>query len=163
MRKNSKKSGKEGLVSSSIPADDYLSQVFNLPEELVRKYVQFGDVFNLLHAGASYLRVHQKGFGSVGVSKKYGSRAHARYPIFWGLDKIGQLPNPDPTDIAELDNKLIKSTKVVVDEEFEKARPELKRQAQEWAGLKQDPDAELFVFVGRCKPFEIIESHFTQS
>jgi hypothetical protein len=50
---------------------DEICKVFNLPEEVVRKYVQFGEVFNLLHAAASYLRVHQKGFGAVGVSKKY--------------------------------------------------------------------------------------------
>ena len=41
-------------------------------------------------------RVHQKGFGAVGVSKKYGDRSYARYPIFWGLSKIGQLPIPTP-------------------------------------------------------------------
>lgn len=54
---------------------------------MVLSQVQFGEVFNLLHAGASYLRVHQKGFGAVGVSKKYGVRSFARYPIFWGLSK----------------------------------------------------------------------------
>ena len=31
----------------------------------------------------------------------------------------------------------------------EAKRPELKRQAQEWAGIKQDPHSDLFVFVGR--------------
>ena len=36
-----------------------------------------------------------------------------------------------------------------MDAAFEASRAELRRQAQEWAGLKQDPDAELFVFVGR--------------
>jgi alpha-1,3-glucan synthase len=59
-----------------------------------RKYVQFGEVFNLLHAGASYLRVHQKGFGAVGVSNKYGARSYARYPIFWGLKEIGKVRLP---------------------------------------------------------------------
>lgn len=78
--------------------------------------------------------------------------AHARYPIFWGLDSIGQLPNPDPSDTAEVEKKSKRDTAiVVVDEEFENARPELKRQAQQWANLEQDPEAELFVFVGRCK------------
>ena len=123
-------------------------EVFNLSPEIVKKYVQFGDVFNLLHAAASYLRVHQKGFGAVGVSKKYGARSHARYPIFWGLDKIGQLPNPDPSDTGEWTGEESKA-EVVVDEEFEAARPELKRQAQEWAGLDQNPNADLLVFVGR--------------
>jgi alpha-1,3-glucan synthase len=74
-------------------------EVFNLDVEVVQQYVQFGSVFNLLHAGASYLRVHQKGIGAVGVSNKYGKRSWARYPIFWGLAKIGKLPNPDVSSI----------------------------------------------------------------
>ena len=70
--------------------------VFNLPWTLVKQYVQFGEVFNLLHAGASYLRIHQQGYGAVGVSKKYGKRAFMRYPILWGLKRVQGLPNPDP-------------------------------------------------------------------
>jgi len=38
---------------------------------------------------------------------------------------------------------------IKIDAESEAKRPEFKRQAQEWAGIKQDPDADLFVFVGR--------------
>ena len=130
---------------------DEVCQVYNLDPDIVRKYVQFGEVFNLLHAGASYLRIHQKGFGAVGVSTKYGKRSFARYPIFWGLTKIGALPNPDPTDTADWDKQLPlpKLKDVVVDPEFEAGRGDLKRQAQEWAGLDTDPTAELFVFVGR--------------
>ncbi|TVY93725.1 Cell wall alpha-1,3-glucan synthase [Lachnellula willkommii] len=123
--------------------------VYNLSHDVVRKYVQFGDVFNLLHAGSSYLRIHQKSFGAVGVSKKYGDRAWARYPIFWGLDNIGQLPNPDPSDTAEFNQKLHESEAIQIDEGFENERPVLRRQAQEWAGLNVDPEAELMVFVGR--------------
>ena len=123
--------------------------VFNLPQNVVSQYVQFGEVFNLLHAGASYLRVHQEGFGAVGVSKKYGKRSYARYPIFWGLKKCGALPNPDPSDTGVWDKKLPKEEDIKVDAEFEAGRPELRRQAQEWAGLEQNPNAELFVFVGR--------------
>ncbi|KAF4979067.1 hypothetical protein F66182_17308, partial [Fusarium sp. NRRL 66182] len=74
---------------------DEVCSVFNLDVNIATRYVQFGEVFNLLHAGASYLRVHQQGFGAVGVSKKYGKRSYARYPIFWGLKKVGNLPNPD--------------------------------------------------------------------
>lgn len=122
-------------------------QVFNLDEDVARKYVQFGEVFNLLHAGASYLRVNQQGFGAVGVSKKYGKRSYARYPIFWGLRKVGNLPNPDPSDVGEWTKQPV--TEATVDPEYEAGRAELKRQAQEWAGLEQNPDADLLVFVGR--------------
>lgn len=124
-------------------------QVYNLDPAVVRKYVQFGEVFNLLHAGASYLRVHQKGFGAVGVSAKYGKRSYARYPILWGLKEVGSLPNPDPTDTAPWNKEQVKTEDIQIDTELEAAKPELKRQAQEWAGLKQDPKADLFVFVGR--------------
>ncbi|GIZ44984.1 hypothetical protein CKM354_000816800 [Cercospora kikuchii] len=126
-----------------------ICSVFNLPQTVVQRYVQFGEVFNLLHAGASILRIHQKGFGAVGVSKKYGKRSWARYPIFWGLKKIGALPNPDPSDIAEWDKKLTDPDSIQIDQVFESGRASLKRQAQEWAGLEQRADADLFVFVGR--------------
>ncbi|KAJ5232661.1 hypothetical protein N7468_005617 [Penicillium chermesinum] len=126
-----------------------VSSVFNLDLDVVTRYVQFGEVFNLLHAGASYLRLHQQGFGAVGVSKKYGKRSYARYPIFWGLRKVGNLPNPDPSDTGEWNKEVPKEDEINVDSEFEKGRAELKRQAQEWAGLHQIPDADLLVFVGR--------------
>jgi alpha-1,3-glucan synthase len=88
------------------------------------------------NSGASYLRIHQKGFGAVGVSNKYGYRSYARYPIFWGLDSIGALPNPDPSDTAEWSpNTIISEKDVAISQEFEDGRADLKRQAQEWAGL----------------------------
>lgn len=39
--------------------------------------------------------------------------------------------------------------KPAINQEFEAGRADQKRQAQEWAGLEQNPNAELFVFVGR--------------
>ena len=140
----------QGLWPMRTPKErDEVCQVYNLPPETAAKYVQFGEVFNLLHAGASYLRVHQQGFGAVGVSKKYGKRSYARYPIFWGLKKVGKLPNPDPSDTGEWNKELPKEEDITVDAAFESGRAELKRQAQEWAGLIQDPNADLLVFVGR--------------
>lgn len=120
---------------------DEICRVFNLPEDIVKKYVQFGEVFNLLHAAASYLHIHQKGFGAVGVSKKYGKRSFARYPIFWGLKSIGALPNPDPSDTGEWNKKAakIEANAVQVDEASQIERRNLRVQAQEWAGLQVDP------------------------
>ncbi|KAK4686309.1 hypothetical protein P7C73_g3822, partial [Tremellales sp. Uapishka_1] len=122
---------------------------FNIPKEVCSKYVQFGNTFNLLHAAASFISHHQKSIGVAGVSDKYGKRSWARYPALWTLRNIDSLPNPDPTDIAALDAQPIAVDKIEVDEVSEAKRPEFKRQAQEWAGIKQDPDADLFVFVGR--------------
>jgi len=38
---------------------------------------------------------------------------------------------------------------IKIDAGAEAQRPGYKRQAQEWAGIKQEPNADLFVFVGR--------------
>ena len=126
-----------------------ICSVFNLPRVIVEKYVQFGEVFNLLHAGASYLKIHQKGCGAIGVSRKYGKRAFARYPCLWGLHGVGGLPNPDPSDLAALQSKVTPPPEPVVDASWEASRGKIRTQAQEWAGLEIDPGAELFVFVGR--------------
>lgn len=140
----------QGLWSIKRSKDmDEICKVFNLSKEVVIKYVQFGEVFNMLHAGASYLRIHQRGYGAVGVSKKYGKRSFARYPIFWGLTKVGSLPNPDPSDTAPWSKDEKVASDVAVDGASEARRGMLRMQAQEWAGLQIDPDAELFVFVGR--------------
>ncbi|EAU88623.2 alpha-1,3-glucan synthase [Coprinopsis cinerea okayama7 len=122
---------------------------FNISKEHCTKYVQFGNTFNLLHAAASFISVHQKSVGVAGVSDKYGKRSWARYPALWTLKHVDSLPNPDPSDIAALDEKPVKAKEVQIDQEAEALRPEHKRQAQEWAGIKQDPNSDLFVFVGR--------------
>ncbi|KAJ5998275.1 hypothetical protein N7451_006085 [Penicillium sp. IBT 35674x] len=119
--------------------------VFNLPIDIATKYCQFGNVFNLLHTGASYLRFHQRGFGAVGVSQKYGKRSWARYPIFWSLSSIGSLPNPDPSDTGSVDQ----GAEVPVNIQSDAELVHDKLQAQRWAGLDEDPNADLLVFVGR--------------
>ena len=113
---------------------------------------------DLLHAGASYLRVHQKGFGAVGVSAKYGKRSFARYPILWGMKEVGALPNPDPTDTAPWNKEQIPTSDIHIDAELEASKPGLKKEAQKWAGLTEDPKADLFVFVGRWSQQKGVDS-----
>lgn len=67
---------------------------FNISKEHCTKYVQFGNTFNLLHAAASFISVHQKSIGVAGVSDKYGKRSWARYPALWTLKHVDSLPNP---------------------------------------------------------------------
>lgn len=72
-----------------------------------------------------------------------------RTAIFWGLKEIGKLPNPDPSDTAPWSREEEANQVITVDPAYEASRGDLRRQAQEWAGLEVDPTAELFVFVGR--------------
>ncbi|KAE9411209.1 modular protein with glycoside hydrolase family 13 and glycosyltransferase family 5 domains [Gymnopus androsaceus JB14] len=117
---------------------------FNITKKNCVKYVQFGNTFNLLHAAAAFVSLHQKSVGVAGVSDKYGKRSWARYPALWTLKHVDSLPNPDPTDIAALDENPVKPRGIKADPKAEAARPELKRQAQEWAGIKQDPNSNMF-------------------
>ena len=122
---------------------------FNISKEHCTKYVQFGNTFNLLHAAASFISEHQNSIGVAGVSDKYGKRSWARYPALWTLKHVDSLPNPDPSDVEALDAKPVSTKNVAVDREAEAKRPENKRQAQEWAHIAQNPNSNLFVFVGR--------------
>ena len=121
---------------------------FNISKEHCTKYVQFGNSFNLLHATASFISDHQNSIGVAGVSDKYGNCSWARYPALWTLKHVGPLPNPYPSDVEALDTKPVSTKNVTVDEGAEAKRPEFKRQAQEWAGIAQTANPDLFVFVG---------------
>lgn len=65
------------------------------------------------------------------------------------MKEIGKLPNPDPSDTAPWNREEEANQVITVDPAYEASRGDLRRQAQEWAGLEVDPTAELFVFVGR--------------
>jgi hypothetical protein len=122
---------------------------FNITKENCTKYVQFGNTFNLLHAATSFILEHQNSIGVACVSDKYGKRSWARYPALWTLKHVDSLPNPNPSDIEALDLKPISTKDAKVDEAAEAKRPEARRQAQEWAGIAQNPKSDWFVFVGR--------------
>ena len=84
-----------------------------------------------------------------GCVKKYGKHSSGRYPALWTLKHVDSLSDPDPMAIAALDEQPVAIKDIGIDAEAEAKRPELKCQAQEWAGIKQDPNSDLFVFVGR--------------
>ncbi|MCJ1466639.1 Cell wall alpha-1,3-glucan synthase ags1 [Pseudocyphellaria aurata] len=112
-----------------------LCRIYNLELEFVRKHVQFGEVFNVLQAGASCICVWQNGFGIVGVSKKHSTRSFIRHPVFCGLGKIGSLPYANPTDLEGFisDCQFYTERVATVDQDFEDRSPALKSQVQEWA------------------------------
>ncbi|KAG8697089.1 Cell wall alpha-1,3-glucan synthase ags1 [Ceratobasidium sp. 395] len=118
-------------------------------KEVCMKYVQFGDMFNLLHAAAPYISLHQKSAGVASVSDKYGKHSWARYPALWTSKHVDSLPDPDPSDIAALDEQPVDLAHIKIDQAAEAQCPELKGRAHEWARIKQDPKADLFVLVGR--------------
>lgn len=128
-----------------------MGRLFNLAPDIVRQYLKFGEAFNLLHAGVSYLRRWQSGFGVIGVSTKYATRSLARHPIFWGLSRIDNLAYPDFV-IAQnqcLEVSVPSSPNHTTIEDFNAVRALRRTRAQVWAELEKIPNADLFVFVGR--------------
>lgn len=128
-----------------------LCQIFDLAPDIVRRYLRFGEVFNLLHAGISYLRRWQSGFGVVGASTKYSTRSLARYPIFWGLGTIGNLTYPGPVKAQnQRPNISVPSPpNHTMLGNLQANRAFLRTRAQQWAGLEENSNADLFVFLGR--------------
>ncbi|EDR04273.1 glycosyltransferase family 5 protein [Laccaria bicolor S238N-H82] len=71
--------------------------------------------------------------GVAGVLNKYGKRSWARYPALWTSKHVDSrsMPNPDPSDIAALDEIPTKARDAEIDQVAEAARSELRRQARE--------------------------------
>lgn len=62
---------------------------------------------------------------------------------------IDSLPNPDPSQISPLSDAVQRFNANPLDVELERNRAASKNKTQRWAGLHQNPYANLFVFVGR--------------
>ncbi|KAJ3124816.1 Cell wall alpha-1,3-glucan synthase ags1 [Nowakowskiella sp. JEL0407] len=145
----------QGLWSVDEKAErDQICKMFNVPKSVLKKYVQYGGVFNLLHAGVSYIRIHQHGEGVAGVSSRYGIRSYARYPILWGLRHVAALPNPNPLDFGESATSRASTTddadaRMVTREAIVSEQAKSKLELQKWTGLPESPDATILGFVGR--------------
>lgn len=128
-----------------------MCRIFNLAPDIVSRYLKFGESFNLLHAGVSYLRRWQSGFGVVGISTKYSTRTLARYPIFWGLSTIASLAYPDSINAQNqrLDVSVPSSPNYNTVGSCQAMRNFLRTRAQDWAQLENIPNADLFVFAGQ--------------
>lgn len=143
--------GIQGLWSARTSQEtEELCRLFNLAPDIVHRYLKFGEEFNLLHAGVSYLLRWQSGFGAFGVSTKYSTRSLARYPIFWGLRAIGSLKYPDPVNAQNrhLNISVPSPSNHTMMRKFQAKRTFLRTKVQEWAQLEMNPNADLFVFVG---------------
>lgn len=74
------------------------------------------------------------------------------------MKEVGALPNPDPTDTGPWNKEQVKTADIHIDEKLEQDKPGMKLEAQKWAGLTEDPKADLFVFVGRWSQQKGVDS-----
>ncbi|CAL1160984.1 unnamed protein product [Cladocopium goreaui] len=132
----------QGSVSTDMIRErqcEKVARIFNMSEDFIFAHLTAEGRFNMLKAGVDFLLAYQEGQGAYAVSQFYAAECHARYSIFWQLPSIGGIDNPMLEDEREAD--LLKDLSV--------QKAEAKRQVQSEFGLNVDPDARLFVSLGR--------------
>lgn len=75
---------------------DELRRVYNLKLEVIRQYVQFGEFFNLLHAGATYLGMAKRVWCCRGLDQTTFSAIVRPTSYFLGTEK----DHPSPTKLT---------------------------------------------------------------
>jgi glycosidase/glycogen synthase len=118
---------------------EWLSCVFNLPKEKIKSETVVDGTFNMLYPLVRYVQREQAGYGICAVSRNYALEVTQRYSLFWRLPEIRGIENCMP----EAERPTLNTS------DFASARINAKRSVQEEYNLNKDPDARLFVFLGR--------------
>lgn len=118
------------------------AEIFNLPADIVQKATFEDGKFSMLKPVIDYVRVHQQGFGVCAVSRNYAAEVSQKHAVFWGLPEVRGIENCMP-ETERMD--MPRSSP----EEYASRRAEAKRCIQEKYELELNPNARIFVFVGR--------------
>ncbi|CAE8742434.1 unnamed protein product [Polarella glacialis] len=131
----------QGSISTDMITGSRLIEVasiFNLPVSLVAAHLVVEGRFNMLKAAVDFVVERQGGLGTCAVSRYYAEECHSTFSLLWKLPVIEGLDNPmleeeRPRPTTDLASK----------------KASAKRQVQEKFGLALDPEARLFVSLGR--------------
>jgi len=121
----------------------HFGDVFNLPPDRILQETFIEGKFCMLKPVVDFAREHQEGYGICAVSRNYALEASQKHSVLWGLPEVKGIENcmPESERLAMDDSE---------DEDaYAKSRAVAKRFVQEKFGLRQDPNARLFVFLGR--------------
>jgi len=131
----------QGTITTDMMIGEAVSAVatiFNLPEKRVHDHLVHEGRFNMLKAAVDFVMERQQGKGVSAVSKFYAEECLCNYSILWPL----------PT-VAGLDNPMLEEERPVLDGSLETVKAEAKAKVQEALGLARNPDARMFVSIGR--------------
>ena len=117
---------------------EVMAQVFNVSRSFVVQRLLFEGRFNMLKAGVDFLLEKQQGIGACAVSHYYAAECHSRYSVFWQLPKIRGLDNP-----------MLEEERATLRHDLKTQKADAKARCQRQFGLREDPDARLFVSLGR--------------
>lgn len=131
----------QGGISTNMIHGEALAEmanIWNLPVDMVQKHLVLDGRFNMLKAAVDYVLEFQDGVGICGVSEQYAKECKKQYSIFWRVPEI-----------AGLDNPMLEEERAQLTDTLAKMKSDSKSEIQRTFGLKEDPDARIFVSLGR--------------
>jgi len=131
----------QGTIATDMMIGEPLTgvaQIFNLSVKKVRAHLVHEGRFNMLKAAVDFVMERQRGKGVAAVSKFYAEECLCNYSIFWPLPTVGGLDNP-----------MLEEERPVFNGSLETVKAEAKAKIQESLGLARNPDARMFVSIGR--------------
>mmetsp|Transcript_32811 Transcript_32811/g.73019 ORF Transcript_32811/g.73019 Transcript_32811/m.73019 type:complete len:1826 (+) Transcript_32811:2-5479(+) len=139
----------QGIIQSQHMGKDEVhafADVFNLDAKTVKGDCMTDGGFNLLKPIVKFAKTFQKGYGFCTVSRTYALEAMQKHQVLWPLPKLRGLENCMP----EVERpKLTEDGAVLEHAEWERMHREAKIATQENFNMTVDPDAKVFVFLGR--------------
>eukprot|EP00928_Gymnodinium_smaydae_P032037 TRINITY_DN2331_c0_g1_i3.p1 TRINITY_DN2331_c0_g1~~TRINITY_DN2331_c0_g1_i3.p1 ORF type:complete len:1707 (-),score=196.17 TRINITY_DN2331_c0_g1_i3:149-5269(-) len=131
----------QGTISTNMIQSEEaeeLSSIFNLTEDAVRDHLVQEGRFNMLKPAVDYICEEQDGYGVVAVSDYYAKEVYSSCSVLWHLPSVKGLDNP-----------MLEQERPTFDKDLLHQKAIAKREIQTLLGLNIDPDARLFVCLGR--------------
>ncbi|CAK9048525.1 unnamed protein product [Durusdinium trenchii] len=115
-----------------------LAYVFNLPKHIVAEHLLLDGRFNMLKSAVDFICSRQNGFGACAVSHWYAAECHSAYSVLWELPVVHGLDNP-----------MLEEERVHLEGDLASVKADAKKRIQQRLGLEVNPNARLFVSLGR--------------
>lgn len=137
--------GYQGIIDTQqmgFPEVNWFADLFNVNARTIRNECMVDGAFNMLLPIIRYVKKHQRGYGISAVSRSYAQECYQKYSIFWGLPELtgieNCLPDSDRFYAAEQGEA-----------SYWKQKRKAKEDVQKEYDLEVNPEALLFVFLGR--------------
>ena len=131
----------QGSINTDMINGDRLekmAKIWNLSTHVVQKHLLSEGRFNMLKAAIDFVMERQGGLGVSAVSKHYAEECHSLYSLLWRLPEI-----------AGLDSPMLEEERPVLKGHLSDVKREARKRIQELYSLDQNPNARLFVSLGR--------------
>lgn len=119
-----------------------LGNIFNLPPDRIVSEAFIDGKFCMLKPIIDYVHKFQRGYGVCAVSRNYALEASMKHAVLWGLPEVRGIENCMPESERSAQASMS-------EHEQAEAKAAAKCFVQREYGLKVDPEARMFVFLGR--------------